>query len=75
MADKENEYLLHSRRVLYDANLDIYPAGQFDLQERMAQTSIGKIGALNESIFNGLVACLSKSKMVKNKFRKMLQNQ
>ena len=39
----------------------------------MAQTSIEKIGTLDETVFNDLVACLSESKMVKNKFRRMLQ--
>lgn len=55
------------------ASIDTYPAGQLDLQERMAQTSIEKIGTLDENVFNDLIACLSESKMVKNKFRRMLQ--
>lgn len=58
---------------IYGADLDVYPAGQFDLQQRMAQTSIEKIGTLDEGVFKDLVACLSESKMVKNKFRRMLQ--
>lgn len=39
----------------------------------MVQTSIKKIGKLDEGDFNDLIACLSESKMVKNKFRRMLQ--
>lgn len=58
---------------IYGVNLDIYPAEQFDLQERMAQTSIEKIGLLEENIFNDLIVCLSESKIVKNKFRRMLK--
>lgn len=57
---------------IYGANLDVYPAEKFNSQERMAQTSIEKIGTLDESVFNDLIACLSESKMVKNKFRRML---
>ncbi len=60
---------------IYGTNLDVYPAEQLDLQERMAQTTIEKKGMLDESIFNDLIACLSESKMVKNKFRRMLQKQ
>lgn len=77
VANKEDgtSFAFKKNTFIYGADLDVYPAGQFDLQERMAQTSIEKIGAMNESIFNELVACLSESKMVKNKFRKMLQNQ
>lgn len=58
---------------IYGANLDVYPTSQFELQERMAQTSIEKIGKLDDSIFEELVSCLAGSKVVKNKFRKMLQ--
>ena len=71
----EEGSLLFFRPFLFKngANLDTYPTARFDLQERMAQTSIEKIGILNESLFKELIACLSKSKMVKNKFRRMLQ--
>lgn len=58
---------------IYGVNLDIYPVGQLDLQERMAQTSIEKIGILDKSFFKELIACLSESKMVKNKFRRILK--
>ncbi len=64
-AFKKNTYI-------YGAELDMYPIEQFDLQERMAQTSIERIGVLNKTVFNELVTCLSESMMVKNKFRKML---
>ena len=58
---------------IYGADLDVYPTSQFNLQERMAQTVIEKIGKLDDDIFNELVSCLAGSKAVKNKFRKMLQ--
>lgn len=58
---------------VYGANLDVYPIEQFDLQERMAQTTIEKIGTLDEVAFAELIECLSESKMVKNKFRRILK--
>ncbi len=59
---------------IYGVNLDVYPVERFDLQERMAQTTIEKIGTLDEAVFTELVACLSESKMVKNKYRKILKS-
>ena len=52
---------------IYGANLDVYPV------ERMAQTTIEKIGTLDEAVFTEIVACLSESKMVKNKYRRILK--
>ena len=75
VASKEDgtPFTFDKNTFIYGANLDTYPTTRFDLQERMAQTSIEKIGILNECLFKELIACLSKSKMVKNKFRRMLQ--
>lgn len=58
---------------IYGVNLDVYPVERFDLQERMAQTTIEKIGTLDEAVFTEIVACLSESKMVKNKYRRILK--
>lgn len=69
----ETSFAFDRNTFIYGADLDIYPAEQLDLQERMAQTSIEKMGTLDEGIFNELIVCLSESKMVKNKFRRMLQ--
>lgn len=57
---------------VYGANLDIYDASQFKQQERLAQTDIEVIGRLNSDVFAELKDCLAKSKMVKNKYRKIL---
>ncbi len=48
--------------------------GCLNISERMAQTTIEKIGTLDEVVFTELVACLSESKMVKNKYRKILKS-
>ena len=58
---------------VYGANLDVYYVSQFELQERLAQTTIELIGTLDAEIFNELKDCLANSKMVKNKYRKMLK--
>ncbi len=66
-------FAFRKNTFVYGANLDVYPAEAFDYQNRTGQTSIGKIGTLDKAVFEELVACLSESKMVKNKFRRMLK--
>ena len=53
--------------------LDIYNAAQFELQERLSQTSIELIGTLDSTVFTELKDCLANSKMVKNKYRRILK--
>ncbi len=57
---------------VYGANLDLYEVDKFDLQVQSNLTQIEKIGTLNSDIFEELRKCLANSKMVKNKYRKML---
>ncbi len=66
-------FAFRKNTFIYGANLDVYPVNMFDLQERMAQTTIEKIGRLDETVFSEVVGCLSRSKMVKNKYRRMLK--
>lgn len=75
VAVKENGtyFAFDKYTFIYGADIDTYPIEKFDFQERMAQTSIEKIGTLDEIVFKELIACLSESKMVKNRFRRMLQ--
>lgn len=58
---------------VYGANLDVYSISQLELQERMSQTSIELIGNLDADVLAELKKCLSNSKMVKNKYRKILK--
>lgn len=58
---------------VYGANLDMYNISQLELQERLAQTDIELIGTLRTDVFAELKKCLSESKMVKNKFRRILK--
>lgn len=59
---------------VYGSNLDIYDASQFELQERLSQTNIELIGTLDSAVFKELKDCLANSKMVKNRYRKMLKS-
>ena len=59
---------------VYGSNLDIYDASQFELQERLSQTTIELIGTLDSVVFAELKDCLANSKMVKNRYRKMLKS-
>lgn len=58
---------------VYGANLDMYSISQLELHERMSQTNIELIGNLDADVFAELKACLSNSKMVKNKYRRLLK--
>lgn len=71
--DDGTPFAFDENTFIYGSDLDTYPVGQLALQDRMAKTSIEKIGTLDEGVFNNLIACLSESKMVKNKFRRILQ--
>lgn len=58
---------------VYGANLDMYQVSQFELQERLSQTQIELVGRIDAELFEELVDCLAGSKMVKNKYRRMLR--
>ncbi len=75
VATKEDgqPFAFRKNTFVYGSDLDIYPAEAFCMQEQAGQTRIEKIGVLDESVFSELRACLSNSKMVKNRFRRMLQ--
>ena len=72
---RENgEYFSFSKNTfVYGANLDLCHVSQFELQEQLEQTVIEKIGILDAEIFAELKECLANSKMVKNKYRKILK--
>lgn len=57
---------------IYGSDLDTYPIEAFDEQMLLGQTSIEVKGKLKSEVFQAVTECLRNSKMVKNKFRKML---
>lgn len=57
---------------IYGADLNTYPISSFENQLRLQQTEIELKAILTDDVFCDLIRCLKNSKMVKNKFRKML---
>lgn len=57
---------------VYGADLDLYETDKLELQVQSNLTQIEIVGTLNSDIFEELKKCLANSKMVKNKYRKML---
>jgi hypothetical protein len=72
LKDDGTPFTFKKDTFIYGADLDMYPVGQFKLQEQTSQTTIERIGRLNDTVFKELISCLSKSKMVKNKYRRIL---
>lgn len=73
MRETGESFSFSKNTFVYGANLDVYAASQFELQERMAQTEIELIGRLDSDVFAELKNCLANSSMVKNKYRKILK--
>lgn len=57
---------------IYGADLDMFKRSVFEQQVAASQTCIERVGTLNADTFKDLKECLANSKMVKNKFRRML---
>ena len=72
-SDTGEVFSFSKNTFVYGANLDVYAASQFELQERLAQTEIELVGHLHQDVFKELKDCLANSGMVKNKYRRMLK--
>ena len=70
--DTGESFSFSKNTFVYGANLDIYNVSLFEQQERFSQTKIELIGKLKQNLLTDLKKCLSESKMVKNKYRKIL---
>lgn len=57
---------------IYGSDLDTYPTTTFQSQIKERITEIVLIGKISDTIFNSLKECLKSSKMVKNKFKRIL---
>jgi len=57
---------------IYGSDLDTYPTATFQSQIKDKITEIVLIGKISDTIFNSLKECLKNSKMVKNKFKRIL---
>lgn len=67
-----NDFAFPLNTFIYGADIDTYPASMFLKQLQDKKTSISLIGKLHDSIFQELKECLKSSRMVKNKFRRLL---
>ena len=57
---------------VYGSNIDAYPVATFDLQISRSETNVRFVGVLSDNYFSSLIECLKASKMVKNKFKRLL---
>lgn len=57
---------------IYGSNLDTFPVGTFQQQISTGETNVTLIGKLSDELLASLNDCLKKSKMVKNKFKRLI---
>ena len=57
---------------VYGANIDTYPVATFNLQISRSETSVRVVGMLSDNYLSSLIECLKASKMVKNKYKRLL---
>ena len=67
-----NEFAFPLDTFIYGADIDTYPVSTFIKQLQDNDTSILLLGKLQDGIFQELKECLKSSRMVKNKFRRLL---
>lgn len=57
---------------IYGADIDTYPTFSFEQQINNGETEVELLGKVTEEQFSALKECLKRSKMVKNKFKRVL---
>ena len=57
---------------VYGGDLDTYPIESFQQQIENEESEVLLLGKINDSILKALSECLKNSKMVKNKFKRLL---
>ena len=71
--DEDNDgFSFPLNTFIYGADIDTYPSSAFIKQLEEGLTSISLIGKLQDPIFQELKDCLKTSRLVKNKFRRLL---
>lgn len=70
--DGVNPFSFEVNTFIYGGDLDTYPVTTFQQQisEKLAEVKL--IGRINDGYWNSLKECLKNSKMVKNKFKRIL---
>lgn len=72
VGDNDTEFSFSLNTFIYGADIDTYPMSAFEKQIKEHLTSVSFIGKLQSEIFQELKDCLKSSRMVKNKFRRLL---
>lgn len=67
-----NGFAFPRNTFVYGADLDEYRADVFLNQQETNKTQIIQMGILQPTVFADLKRCLSESKMVKNRYRRLL---
>ena len=57
---------------VYGSDIDTYPVATFNMQISRCDTKVRVVGTLSESCFSSLLECLKGSRMVKNKYKRLL---
>ena len=70
--DTQTAFAFIKNTFIYGSDLDTYPMNAFDGQMLLGQTTVTVKGRLKPEVFQAVKDCLKNSRMVKNKFRKML---
>lgn len=68
----EEAFAFDENTFIYGADLDTYPVETFNLQIAEGDTDVKLIGKITDVNFASLKECLKISKMVKNKFKRIL---
>lgn len=69
---KKNDFTFDVNTFIYGSNLDTYPINTFQQQISTEETNVTLIGKLSDELFASLRDCLKNSKMVKNKFKRII---
>lgn len=72
MDEDDKEFAFPFNTFIYGADIDTYPLSAFEKQLKEQATSVFLIGKLQCAIFQELKECLKSSRIVKNKFRRLL---
>lgn len=70
--DGSNSFSFDVNTFIYGGDLDTYPVDTFYQQMADNLSEISFIGRISDGLFNSLKECLGNSKMVKNKFKRIL---
>lgn len=69
---RQTAFAFDVNTFIYGSDLDTYPISTFQQQISCGETNVTLIGKLSDKLLVSLIDCLKKSKMVKNKFKRLI---